>query len=278
MTVRIVTDSASDLDADEARRYGIEIVSLTIRFGTEEFVDRVDLSVEDFYARMATTAELPQTAAPSPGAFAEAFRRQAEAGATQIVCINLSSALSATMQSAQSAAATLPDLDIRVVDSHSITAGLGTLVIEAAKAAAAGDDADAIVAATEERISRLRVYGTLDTLENLKKGGRIGNAQALLGTMLSIKPLIDISTGVVQEAGKTRTRKKALAWLRDQVVAAGPLDHLTVIHGQAPDLDEFLAMLREHADLAEVRVSTIGAVIGTHGGPRVLGVSFLVRR
>jgi DegV family protein with EDD domain len=278
MTVRIVTDSACDLRDDEAQQHAIEVVPLSIRFGDEELTDRVQLSVEEFYRRMAASPELPQTAAPAPGAFVEAFRRQFAAGATSVVCINLSSSLSATMQSAQSAAATMADTDVRVIDSRSITGGLGTLVLLAAADAARGDDADTIVAATHERIGRLHVFGSLDTLDNLKKGGRIGGAQALLGSMLAIKPLIDISTGEVREAGKTRTRKKALLWLRDQLIAAGPIEHLDVISGQAPDLDEFLELLRPHTDLTKVRLSTIGAVIGTHGGPRVIGVSYLVAR
>jgi DegV family protein with EDD domain len=276
MTVRIVTDSACDLTEEEARSHNIEVVPLSIRFGDEELTDRVELSAAEFYRRMAVAPELPQTAAPAPGAFAEAFRRQFEAGATTVVCITLSSALSATMQSAQNAAATKAEADVRVVDSHSITGGLGTLALLAADDAARGDDADTIVAATLERITRQRIYGSLDTLENLKKGGRIGGAQAMLGSMLAIKPLIDISTGEVREAGKTRTRKKALLWLRDQLMAAGPIEHLDVISGQAPDLDEFLELLRPHTDLSSVRISTIGAVIGTHGGPRVIGLSYLV--
>ena len=125
--------------------------------------------------------------------------------------------------------------------------------------------------------ARQRIYGTLDTLEYLKKGGRIGGAQALLGSMLSIKPLLDISLGRVEEAGKTRTRKKALQWLREQVLRHQPVDNLNVIHSEAPDIDDFLALLRDDVDLSQVRVGPIGAVIGSHGGPRVIGVAFHVR-
>ena len=147
MTVRIVTDSACDLRGDEVDALGIEVVPLTIRFGDEEFVDREELTVEEFYRRLDASDVLPETAAPSPGRFEQAFRRQLDAGADQVVCIDLSGALSATMQSARAAAANL-DADIRVVDSRSITAGLGTIVIEAARLAADGADAATTVSAS----------------------------------------------------------------------------------------------------------------------------------
>ena len=211
MAVRIVTDSSCDLTDDEVAAHGIEVVPLTIRFGDEEFEDRTDLTVEAFYEKLAAASVLPETAAPAPGKFEAAFRRQAAAGADAVVCINLSSGLSATMQSAQNAAAAVEDdLDVRVVDSRSITSGLGTQVLLAAEAAAAGASADEVVALVEELVARTHVFGALDTLDNLKKGGRIGGAQALLGSLLSIKPIVDISTGKVEEAGKARTRRKAL--------------------------------------------------------------------
>ena len=275
MTVRIVTDSACDLTDAEVTALGVEVVSLTIRFGSEEFVDRKELSTAEFYAKLATSTELPQTAAPAPGAFVDAFRALQADGADEIVCINLSAQLSATMQSAQNAAqACAGDLPVHVVDSRSITAGLGTLVALAADAARDGASSADVLALVHDLVSRQRIYGTLDTLENLKKGGRIGGAQALLGSMLSIKPLLDLSSGAVAEAGKTRTRKKAFAWLRDQLLANAPFENLNVIHGFAPDVDEFLALLSSEVDLSTVRVGPIGAVIGTHGGPRVMGLAF----
>jgi DegV family protein with EDD domain len=275
MAVRIVTDSACDLSDEEVARHRIEVVPLTIRFGAQEYVDRTELSTHQFYEKLASSAEVPQTAAPAPGAFAAAFRKLRDEGATEVVCINLSSALSATMQAAQNGAAAVTDeIPVRVVDSKSITGGLGTIAVRAAEAAATGATADEIVAIAADLTARQRIYGTLDTLENLKKGGRIGGAQALLGSMLSIKPLVDLSSGAVEEAGRTRTRKKAFAWLRDEVVKAGKIENLRVIHGEAPDIDDFLALLRESVDMSGVQLSTIGAVIGAHGGPRVVGVAF----
>lgn len=274
MTVRIVTDSACDLRGPEVAELGIEVVPLSIRFGDDEYTDREQLSVEEFYRLLAESDDLPETAAPSPGQFAASFRRQLDAGASAIVCINLSAAISATMQSAVTAAAEI-DADIRVVDSQSLTAGLGSIVLGAATMAADDAGADEIVEACRSMSARTHVFGALDTLDNLRKGGRIGAAQALLGTMLSIKPLLDLSTGEVQEAGKQRTRKKSLIWMRDNLAGFGEIESLAVMHGEAPDLDEFLALLAEVTDIERVRVDKIGAVVGTHGGPRVLGYSFL---
>ena len=195
------------------------------------------------------------------------------------MCINLSSELSATMQSAQNAAKALEgELDVRVVDSRSITSGLGTEVMLAAEAAAGGASADDVVALVDDVAARTHVFGALDTLENLKKGGRIGGAQALLGSLLSIKPILDISTGRVEEAGKSRTRKKALETLRDKVAEAGAIEHVSVHHGFAPDLEDMLALLDPIVPRDQIRVGVIGPVIGTHGGPRVMGVTWVAAR
>ncbi len=275
MPVRIVTDSACDLPDDLVEQHGIEIVPLTIRFGDEELVDRFELSTEDFYARMERSDALPETAAPSPGAFEQAFRR-AGADGDAVVCINLSSQLSATMASAQNAAkAVAGDLDVRVLDSSSITAGLGTQVIRAAEAASGGASADEVVALVEDLAARTRVFGALDTLDNLKKGGRVGGAQALLGTLLSVKPLVDLSSGHVEEAGKQRTRKKALMWLRDKLYEQREVESLTICDGHAPDVDVLADLIADRYPADQRRVSVIGPTIGTHGGPRVLGLAWI---
>jgi DegV family protein with EDD domain len=276
MPVRIVTDSAADLDAAEAKELGVEVVPLSIRFGSTEYTDGVDLSIEQFYDKLASSAELPETAAPSPGAFEAAFRRQAEAGADAIVCINLSSGLSATMQAAQNGAKALEgELDVRVVDSRSITSGLGSQVRRAVQAAAEGADADGVESLVRGLTGRTHVFGALDTLDNLRKGGRIGGAQALLGSLLAIKPLLDISTGEVAEAGRARTRRKALQALRDKVFARTAVEDLTLAHGMAPDLDEMRELLSPRYPADQIRVTTIGATIGTHAGPRVMGVTWI---
>ena len=275
MTVRIVTDSACDLRGDEVDDLGIEVVPLSIRFGDQEFVDREELDVGEFYRRLAESEDLPETAAPSPGRFEQAFRRQLDDGADAIVCVNLAAALSATMQSARTAAAAL-DADIRVVDSRSITAGLGSIALESARMGRDGASADDIVAAIDSMSDRTHIYAALDTLDNLKKGGRIGGAQALLGSMLAIKPMLDLSTGEVVEAGRQRTRKRALQWLRDKLAEFPEVENLAIMHGEAPDIDAFLEMVDPIVDLSSARVDKIGAVIGTHGGPRVMGIAFQV--
>jgi DegV family protein with EDD domain len=193
-----------------------------------------------------------------------------------VVCINLSGELSATVQSARNAAtAVAGDIDVRVIDSRSLTGGLGTMVLEAAEAARNGADADAIVALVESMIPRTEIYGALDTLENLKKGGRIGSAKAMLGSMLSVKPIIHIGDGAVEEAGKQRTRKRALEWMRDQLFSEGNVEKLSILHGEAPDIDQFLDMIAERYPRDQIRIGKIGAVIGTHGGPGVIGMCYL---
>ncbi|CAN5857370.1 DegV family protein [soil metagenome] len=274
MTVQIVTDSAADLAPERAAALGIRVVPLSIRFGDEEFTDGVQLTADAFYAKMASTDVFPATAAPAPGAF-EAAIRDAGANGDPVVVINISSALSATMQSAENAARAIgEDLDVRVVDSKSITATLGLKAIAAAEAAAAGKSADEVVALVEDLRNRSQVFGALSTLDNLKKGGRIGGAQAMLGSMLSIKPIIDISTGEVAEAGKVRTRGKALVWLRDKLFEQPHIDELVLCSGNADDVEELLDLIAPRYERDQVQLWTIGPVIGTHGGPGVIGFAW----
>ena len=278
MTIRIVTDSASDISLEEAEDLGIEIVPLSVRFGEAEYTDLVDLSVSDFYQKMAESDLLPSTAAPSPGAFEAAFKKCAEAGAEGVICINLSLALSATGQAAQLAADALADtLPVECIDSKSITCGLGTIIRKAAGAAKDGGSMDEIVALVENLASRTRIFATLDTLENLKKGGRIGGAKAMLGTMLQFKPCLDLSSGEVVEAGRQRTRKKSLIWLKEVLESEGEISELSIIHGDAPDVEEFATLISDIVPRDQIRINQLGAVIGTHGGPRVLGVTYLVQ-
>jgi DegV family protein with EDD domain len=278
MAVRVVTDSASDLTDEQAAELGVEIVPLSIRFGDQEYVDRRDLTPAAFYDKLAASPVLPETAAPSPGAFQTAFRKAFDEGADAVVCINISSGVSATIQSARTAADALEHPgDVRVVDSRSVTWGLGSQVVAAARAAAGGASADEVVGVVEDMVPRTRVFGALDTLENLKKGGRVGGAQALVGTLLSIKPVIDVSSGVVEEAGKPRTRSKALKFLADKVARHGDVENLAVMHGSAPDVDQFLDLLAPIVPREQIHVGEIGATIGVHGGPRVMGVTFQVK-
>lgn len=278
MTIHIVTDSASDISLEEAKELGIEIVPLSVRFGETEYTDLIDLSVSDFYQKMSESDLLPSTAAPSPGAFEAAFKRCIEAGAEGVVCINLSLALSATGQAAQLAADALVDtITVKCIDSKSITSGLGTIIRKAASAAKAGKSMDEIISLVEGLASKTRIFATLDTLENLKKGGRIGGAKAMVGTMLQFKPCLDISSGEVVEAGRQRTRKKSLMWLKEVLENEGEISDLCVIHGGAPDVEEFADLISDLVPKENIRINQLGAVIGTHAGPRILGVTYLVQ-
>lgn len=280
--VAIVTDSASDLTAEEVAHHGVRVVPLSIRFGDEEFTDGVTITVDEFYDKLVNVDVLPETAAPAPGAFEAAFREAADAGADAVVCINLSGGISATMQSAQNAARALEgEVDVRVLDSRSLTAGLGSIVMAAARLAEKGGTADDVTALVDDMAGRSRVWGTLDTLDNLKKGGRIGKAQALAGTVLSIKPVINLSSGEVEEAAKARTRKKAILWLRDKIVeeveAHGGVENLAVMDAAAPeDATTLVELLAEHAGPDGIRQGPIGPVVGTHGGKGTLGICYQV--
>ncbi len=274
MSVRIVTDSACDLPQDVVEKHKIEVVPLTIRFGDEEFVDRVELGPDQFWEKVAAAPTLPETAAPSAGAFEAAFTRCFDEGASGVVCLTLASRLSATMQAAELAATSAADRGpIRVLDTQAVSLVEGTLAVVAAEHAAAGESPDEIVAAAEEAREASELYATVDTLENLRKGGRIGGAQALLGSMLSIKPIITLVDGEVQPLAKVRTRRKSLQWLVDKI-AEGPIEHLGVVHADARDLGDFLAMIEAAAPGMDVVVAQIGPVVGTHSGQGAVGVTF----
>ena len=274
MTVRIVTDSACDLPQYLVDELGIDIVALTIRFGKEEFVDRKDLSTEEFWRRCASSPVLPETSAPSPGAFEEAFRAAAVSGADGIVCVSLSSALSATMQSARLAAEAVRDaIRVEVVDSRSVTVGLGMMVVAAARAARDGASVDELVKLVTSMAEGTQVWGALDTLDNLKKGGRIGGAKALLASVLSIKPIIEVRHGAVEEGGRQRTRARAWAFLVDKVRSQPRVENLAVMHANVADIDQLLDQLRPLYK-GEIIVGQIGAVIGAHAGPGTVGVIF----
>jgi DegV family protein with EDD domain len=277
MTVRIVTDSSCDLPQAMADALGIRIVPLTVRFGDTEYIDRTTITATEFWSKCAASATLPETAAPSQGNFEETYRSLAAEGATAIVVVALSSDLSATMQSAVLAArAVAPGIDVRIVDSRNASMGLGLTVLACAELASTGASADEVVARAQSVIPRTRVFAALDTLDNLKKGGRIGGAKAMLATVMSIKPLISITNGLVEEAGKQRTRSKALAHLvdilRNQEV---PIERLAVLNAQCADIDSFIAMVKE-VYTGEIIVGDIGAVIGTHAGQGTIGIVFLL--
>ncbi|MEO5678866.1 MAG: DegV family protein [Acidimicrobiales bacterium] len=276
MTVRVVTDSGSDLPPALCEELGIEVVPLTIRFGDEALTDRQDLTAAEFWARCQAAPALPETAAPSPGTFQEACRRAQAGGADGVVVVTLSAKMSATIQAAQLAAEALAgDPPVRVVDSGNASLGEGMVALVAARAAAAGGSLDEVEEAARSAARRTTLFAAIDTLDNLRRGGRIGGAQALLGGLLSIKPLITVSAdtgGEVAEAGKQRTRAKALNVLLDKVRAVGPVEALGLMHAEAPDVDQLLARLDDIVPREDIIVADVGAVIGTHVGPGCIGV------
>ena len=280
MTVRIVTDSACDLPQALADELGITIVPLAIRFGDDEFIDRRDLSVGEFWRRCAASPTLPSTAAPSPGAFEETYRRLASDGATGVVVVALSGELSATKQAAELGARGVADvIRVEVVDSRSATMGEGMIAVAAARSAANGASLETVTDLVRSLAERTRVWGVLDTLDNLKKGGRIGGAKALVASVLSIKPVIEVRNGKVEEGGRQRTRSKALAFLREtvrqQLEVHGSLQNLAVVHADTDDVGPFVASLNEFYP-EPIVIGEIGAVIGSHTGRGTIGVVFQV--
>ena len=274
-SVHIVTDSSCDLPDNLISEMNIKIVPLKIRFGDTEFVDRVELTTDQFWEKCQASDELPSTAAPSPGAFVEEFQNAANEGATGVVAIILSGELSATIEAAQQAAQLVKDeIEVRVIDSRTVTLGLGSVVMGAASAANSGANIEEVAAIASDSVNRTQVHAALDTLENLRKGGRIGAAGSLLGSMLSIKPLIEVRNGVVEPAGKQRTRGKALSYLVGVVEQnADQIEQIFVTHAACDDVDSFLEQVRSVVSV-EVLVGEVGPVVGAHAGIGTTGVAF----
>jgi DegV family protein with EDD domain len=277
-SIRVVTDSGADLDPSVATRERIAIVELDVRLGDIGPEVTRTWSPQEFWQQCATNSALPETSAPSPGAFVDAFVGALADGCDGVVCITLSSKLSATYQAACAGAAEVADrIAVRVVDSLSVTMGEGILALDAARAAREGVGLDEIAdAATGDR-ERIRVYGALNTLDNLRKGGRIGSAQAIFGSLLAIKPVIEVRDGVVEAESRQRTRTRSLEYLAAKVPDAGDVEVLAVAHGAADDVGSFISLLKDKVPPEEILVSYIGAVIGTHSGPGVIGVCFKLR-
>ena len=274
--VRVVTDSACDLPPALATEHGVVVVPLSIRFGSEEFTDGSAIPPDEFWARCAASAVLPETAAPSPGAFQEAFTKAADDGYDGVLCINLSSGVSATIQAARTAAGAVGDrIPVRVIDSQSMTMGQGLVVLEAAERAAAGDSLDDLADHVQGLLARTTVMGVVDTLEHLEKGGRIGGARALLGSLLSIKPVVICRDGVVAEESKQRTRSRSLRYLADAAHQAGALSRVAVCNGAATDIDTFMAMMDGVQSEHPLVLVDLGPVVGTHTGPGTVGLCFI---
>ena len=277
MTVKVVTDSTSDLPRELADRYGINVIPQKVIFGTEELRDGVDITGDEFYRRVSGSAVLPTTSQASPGEFRELYESIAD-GADGIVSVHVSAALSGTVDSARSGGEQADTgCGVEVIDSMQAGMGTGLVAIAAAKAAMNGGDLRQVVSVAEGAVGRSETYVLLDTLEYLQKGGRIGKARAMLATLLSIKPMIILREGIVDELGKERTHKKGVARLRRVTEDFAPLEELCVNYTTTPD--EARAFAEELQQLlpdgTEPLLAQIGPAVGTYTGPAALGVSLL---
>jgi DegV family protein with EDD domain len=278
--VAIFTDSAADLDPAEAQASGIHVVPLIVNFGDQSFRAGTELSTADFWKRMtAPDAPFPTTAAAAPGEFKEAYEAAFAAGAEAIVSIHVAGTLSGTIKSAQIARDMLPDREIHVVDSQGVSMGQGILCRIGVEMAADDRSADEIAATLEERTPDLMMLVALDTLEYLKKGGRISGARAAVGTLLSVKPIIMVKDGEVDTADKVRTRSKARERAAE-LITERPIERLSILHTMAPDVEEFRATILARVpdlDPASVTVELVGASVGPHMGPGCVGAAVLYR-
>ena len=275
--VAIVTDSASDLPAERAAAAGVTVVPLLAYFGDREYRAGVDLSYEEFWRLLtAPGAPFPKTAAAAPGSFKEAFEELFARGFDEIVCINVGAKLSATVGSAKVAREMMPERSIHVVDSESASMGLGLLALLAAQRAREGKSGAEIVAELERRKGSLSLFLAIDTLEYLKRGGRISPARAAIGSVLSVKPIISVIDGVVEIVDKPRTRGKARARVLELLSAADP-EMVAVLHGQTEDIESFAAELARTIRFPRemMTIDLIGPSIGPHVGPGVFGAVIL---
>jgi fatty acid kinase fatty acid binding subunit len=277
--VAIVTDSVSDLPPELAARQGIAVVPLIVSFGSETFRVNVDLTTDQFWERMtAPEAPFPTTAAAAPGDFLEAFKTAFAAGAQAVVCVNVSGELSGTLKSAQVARDMLADREIHVVDTRTASMGEGMLAQIAADLATEGVSAAEIARVIEHRRPDVDLFVALDTLEYLKRGGRISGTRAAVGTMLSIKPIITVRDGIVENADRVRTRIRARERTLD-LLTTSPIERATVLHTTGADVEAFRSQFIERTGLdpAKVPALTIGASVGPHLGPGCVG-AVVIRR
>lgn len=279
MTVRIVTDSTSDIPLPQAEKLGITIVPLTVFFGGDAYLDGVELDNASFYKKLASSKDLPRTSQPSPAAFQAAYTHLIQEGADAILSIHLSSKLSGTYQSACTARDSLPqdekNVPIEIIDTQSISGGMSHAIIAAAKEARNGANLETLKALVLDRLARTRLLAAVDTLEYLKRGGRIGAAGALLGNMLSVKPIISVRDGEVFLVERPRTRSKAYTRIAQLVGEMGPIDSLTLIESNE-EVGQQLAEALKATYHGTMDKQKFGAVLGAHAGPGIVGVSVVM--
>jgi len=275
--VKIVTDSTADLPESLVKEFGIHVIPLKVSFGDTVYREGIDITSKEFFEKLKTSQQLPRTSQPSPGEFKELYEELTSDG-SGVVSIHLSSLMSGTYQSAVMARKELAAKDITVIDSKTVSMGLGLVALEAAKAAKAGKTTDEILTIINELINKVNIYFVVDTMEYLQKGGRIGKASAFLGTMLNIKPVLTIKEGLVVPFEKIRGKAKALEKLMDVIrefsEQHGPMQ-CALVHANA--LDETIQLhekLISQFKYCEMMICEIGAVVGTHGGPGLIGFVF----
>lgn len=275
-SIRIVTDSTSDIPLALRESLGIEMVPLKVHFGEDTYLDSVTIDSETFYSKLPQAAQLPTTSQPSPMDFMEVYKKLAEEPGVQIISIHLSSALSGTFQSAALAKSLLEEqADITLVDSKTASYGIGLLVVAAAEAARAGRSKEEILELIGKLSSRTSLYFLVNTLEYLHKGGRIGKASAVFGTLLNIKPILSIDDdGEVTSVDKVRGSKRAAARIIELLKEKhqGPV-RVAIAHADSlQNAEELSALIREHFEVEELLYTTIGPVIGAHVGGGTVGV------
>jgi len=278
MTIRIVTDSTCDLPVDLVQELGITVVPLKVLFGEEVYTEGLDITNEQFYKKMSEHRELPKTAQVNPSEFIQVFKKYLDDG-DEVLGIFISYKLSGTYSSAVLAKDELADSRIHLIDSESVTFGLGLLVYEAARRVIQGQSIEEIVQFVESAKLNIAFYGVIDNLENLKKGGRLTTTAAIAGSLLGIKPIITIKDGSVVIAGKSRGLKKALSWVLDD----GKKNNIdfnsgTVFLANAADpanMAELKSMLLKEYTPVRIIECEIGSVVGTHAGAGCVGISCL---
>ena len=275
--VAIVTDSASDLTPEQAASAGITVVPLILTFGDREFRPGRDINAEEFWRELtAPGAPFPKTAAASPGAFKDAFEAEFSAGADELVFVGVGSKLSATLGSAKVAREMLPDRPIHLVDSESACMGEGLLALLAAEKVKAGASASEVVRALEELRNRIKLFVVLETLEYLKRGGRISPARAAIGSVLSVKPIITVEDGVVETVDRPRTRGRARERLLELITERKPT-RVVILDCQSPDIDAFArdVATATNIPLDQLPINLVGASVGPHVGPGAYGAVVL---
>jgi DegV family protein with EDD domain len=273
--VAVITDSTADLPADLAEVLGIRVVPMYVAFGEESFISRITLTEEAFYERLRHARELPTTSQPAPAWFEEAYGDAYDDGADAVVSLHVSAALSSTCDTARQVG-DKADLPVHVVDSRQVSGGLALQVLAAHRAAQGGADVDDVIAAADRVRRATRSLFVVDTLDNLRKGGRLTGAQALVGNVLRVKPLLGIVDGEVQLLERTRTWRAAMERLVDLVVehVDGERAHIVVTHAVAPDrARELWTQLEERVDVAERLEAIVGPVVGSHAGPGAVALS-----